>query len=93
VDFYQPSTALKLVQIMSDKGLLDRHEASRPQVFRPRGAEQKTERQMVSDLLDRVSGGSARKLVLQPQSTGYAPLPYPTNQMITSVSLATIWRG
>jgi hypothetical protein len=65
VDFYQPSTALKLVQIMCDKGLLDRDEASRPQVFRPRVAEQNTERQMVSDLLDRVSGGSARNLVLQ----------------------------
>jgi predicted transcriptional regulator len=59
------TTALKLVQIMCDKGLLDRDEASRPQVFCPRVAEQETQRQIVSDLLDRVFGGSARKLVLQ----------------------------
>jgi predicted transcriptional regulator len=59
------TTALKLVQIMCDKGLLDRDESNRPQVFRPRVAEQETQRQMAKDFLDRVFGGSARKLVLQ----------------------------
>jgi len=59
------TTALKLVQIMCEKGLLDREEASKPQVFRPRLAERDTQRQMVSDLLDRVFGGSARKLALE----------------------------
>jgi BlaI family transcriptional regulator, penicillinase repressor len=59
------TTALKLVQIMCDKGLLDRDDTSRPQVFRPRIAEQETQRQIVSDVLDRVFGGSTKKLVLQ----------------------------
>ena len=59
------TTALKLVQIMCDKGLLDRDDTSRPQVFRPKLAEQETQRQIVSELLDRVFGGSAKKLVLQ----------------------------
>jgi predicted transcriptional regulator len=59
------TTALKLVQIMCDKGLIDRDEASRPQMFRPRLPEQETQRQMVSDLLNRVFGGSTRKLMLQ----------------------------
>jgi len=59
------TTALKLVQIMCEKGLLDREEAISPQVFRPRLAERDTQRQMVSDLLDRAFGGSARKLVLE----------------------------
>ena len=59
------TTALKLVQIMCDKGLLDRDDTNRPQVFRPRAAEQETQRQIVSELLDRVFGGSAKKLVLQ----------------------------
>ena len=59
------TTALKLVQIMCEKGLLDREEASKPQVFHPRLAERDTQRQMVSDLLERVFSGSVRKLVLE----------------------------
>ena len=59
------TTALKFVQIMCDKGLIDRDETDRPQVFRPRVPEQETQQQMVGDLLHRVFGGSARKLVLQ----------------------------
>jgi BlaI family transcriptional regulator, penicillinase repressor len=59
------TTALKFVQIMCDKGLLERDDKVRPQIFRPRNAEQDTQRQIVSDLLDRVFGGSAKKLVLQ----------------------------
>jgi predicted transcriptional regulator len=59
------TTALKLVQIMCEKGLLDREEASKPQVFRPRLAERDAQRQIVRDLLDRAFGGSARKLVLE----------------------------
>lgn len=59
------TTALKLVQIMCDKRLLDRDDTTRPQVFRPKIAEQETQRQIVGDLLDRVFGGSAKKLVLQ----------------------------
>ena len=59
------TTALKLVQIMCDKGLLDRDDRGRPQVFRPRIPEQETQRQIVNDLLTRVFGGSAKKLVLQ----------------------------
>src|SRR5215831_11769658 len=59
------TTALKLVQIMCDKGLLDRDDTSRPQIFRPKLAEQETQRQIVGELLDRVFGGSAKRLVLQ----------------------------
>jgi predicted transcriptional regulator len=59
------TTALKLVQIMCDKGLIDRDEASRPQVLRPRLPEHETQRLMVRDLLHRVFGGSTRKLMLQ----------------------------
>jgi predicted transcriptional regulator len=59
------TTALKFVQIMCEKGLLDRNVAKSPQVFRPRRSEQETQRQIVSDLLHRVFGGSTRKLMLQ----------------------------
>lgn len=59
------TTALKLVQIMCEKGLLDRDETNSPQVFHTRVPEQQTQQQIVSDILHRVFDGSARKLVLQ----------------------------
>lgn len=59
------STTLKMMQVMFDKGLLKRDESCRPQVYRPAIAEEQTQRQMVDDLVRRVFGGSARKLVLR----------------------------
>lgn len=63
------TTVLKLLQIMTEKGLVERNESQRAHVYRPRATEQKTQRQLVSDLLDRAFGGSASKLVLQALST------------------------
>ena len=59
------TTALKLMQIMFDKGLLARDESVRPQIYRPLYTQQQTQRQLVGDLLDRAFGGSVRELVLQ----------------------------
>jgi predicted transcriptional regulator len=59
------TTALKLLQIMTDKGLVQRDESQRTHVYRPRLTEEQTQRQLVGDLLDRAFGGSAQKLVLQ----------------------------
>ena len=59
------STTLKMMQVMFDKGLLKRDESRRPQLYRPTVAEEQTQRQMVDDLVRRVFGGSARKLVLR----------------------------
>jgi predicted transcriptional regulator len=59
------TTILKMLQIMSDKGLVERDDSGRPQIYRARLSEEQTQRQLVSDLLDRAFGGSARKLVLQ----------------------------
>src|SRR3954471_12806881 len=59
------STTLKMMQVMTDKGLLKRDESRRPQVYRPAVAEDETQRRMVDDLVRRVFGGSARKLVLR----------------------------
>jgi BlaI family transcriptional regulator, penicillinase repressor len=58
------TTILKMLQIMSDKGLVERDDSVRPQIYRTRLSEEQTQRQLVSDLLDRAFGGSARKLVL-----------------------------
>jgi predicted transcriptional regulator len=59
------TTTLKLMQIMADKGLVDRDERSRTHVYVAAANEQHTQRQLVKDLVDRAFGGSAAALVLQ----------------------------
>jgi predicted transcriptional regulator len=59
------TTALKLLQIMTDKGLVVRDESDRTHVYHARTSEDQTQRQLVRDLLDRAFGGSASKLVMQ----------------------------
>jgi len=63
------TTALKLLQIMTEKGLVERDERERTHVYRPRLSEDQTQRQLVRDLLDRAFGGSASKLVMQALAT------------------------
>jgi predicted transcriptional regulator len=63
------TTTLKLMQIMADKGLVSRDESDRTHVYAPRATEDQTQRQLVSDLVDRAFGGSAAALVLQALST------------------------
>lgn len=58
------TTALKMLQIMNDKGLVARDETNRPQIYRARLAQEQTQRQLVNDLLDRAFGGSAKELVM-----------------------------
>src|SRR5689334_9341735 len=59
------TTVLKLLQIMTEKGLVVRDEAQRAHVYEARHSEQKTQRQLLADLVDRAFGGSAAKLVMQ----------------------------
>ncbi len=59
------TTVLKLLQIMTEKRLVTRDESSRTHVYAAASTQDQTERQMVTDLLDRVFDGSAAKLVLQ----------------------------
>ena len=59
------TTALKLLQIMTEKGLVERDERDRTHIYRARLSEETTQRQLVRDLLDRAFGGSAGKLVMQ----------------------------
>ena len=59
------TTVLKLLQIMTEKRLVVRDEAARTHVYQAAYTEDQTQRQLVSDLLDRAFGGSAAKLVLQ----------------------------
>jgi BlaI family transcriptional regulator, penicillinase repressor len=59
------TTVLKMLQIMIDKGLVVRDETERAHVYGPRLTEQRTQRQLLGDLVDRAFGGSSAKLVLQ----------------------------
>ncbi len=59
------TTALKLLQIMTEKGLVRRDDTDRTHIYAPRLSEEQTQRQLVRDLLDRAFGGSASKLVMQ----------------------------
>ena len=59
------TTILKLLQIMTDKRLVKRDESARTHVYHAAYTESQTQRQLVSDLLERAFGGSASKLVLQ----------------------------
>ena len=59
------TTALKLMQIMTEKGLVRRDEADRTHIYHPRLSEEQTQRQLIRDLMDRAFGGSSSRLVLQ----------------------------
>jgi BlaI family penicillinase repressor len=59
------TTALKMLQIMTEKGLVRRDESDRTHIYQSRLTEEQTQRQLVRDLLDRAFGGSSSKLVLQ----------------------------
>jgi predicted transcriptional regulator len=59
------TTTLKLMQIMAEKGLVTRDESVRTHVYAARVSRDITQRQLVSDLMDRAFGGSAAALVLQ----------------------------
>jgi len=59
------TTTLKLMQIMTGKGLVIRDESSRQHVYRPAFSEEKTQKQLVGDLLERAFSGSAEKLVMR----------------------------
>jgi predicted transcriptional regulator len=66
------TTVLKLMQIMTDKGLVKRDDSTRSHVYRAASSENKMQKQLVTDLLDKVFAGSAAKLVLQALDAGKA---------------------
>jgi len=64
------TTVLKLLQIMTEKGLVSREEARRAHVYHPGIPEEQVKSRMVDDLVDRAFGGAAQGLVLHALSTG-----------------------
>jgi predicted transcriptional regulator len=63
------TTALKQLQIMTVKRLVERDESQRSHVYRARFSEDVTQRQLVGDLMRRAFDGSAERLVLQALSS------------------------
>ena len=63
------TTTLKLMQIMAEKGLVTRDERDRSHVYAAKLSQAQTQRQLVTDLVDRAFGGSAAALVLQALSS------------------------
>lgn len=59
------TTVLKLLQIMDQKGLVDRDASRRPHVFRAAVAREETQRSMLGNLMERAFSGSAASLVLR----------------------------
>jgi predicted transcriptional regulator len=59
------TTVLKLMQIRTEKGLVVRDESERAHVYEARHSEQRMQRQIVADLVERAFGGSSAKLVMQ----------------------------
>jgi predicted transcriptional regulator len=59
------TTVLKLMQIMTDKGLLKRDVSVKPQVYKATVPQKKTQGMLLNDLLDRAFSGAPGPLVLQ----------------------------
>jgi len=59
------TTTLKLMQIMTEKGLVTRDESERTHVYAACLGRDETQKQLVADLLERAFGGSAVALVMQ----------------------------
>ena len=57
------TTVLKLLQIMNEKGLVDRDESERSHRYSPAVDRAETERRLVGDLIDRGFSGSTSRLV------------------------------
>ena len=63
------TTVLKMLQIMTEKGLVVRDESVRPQVYRARHPQEQTQKHLLTDLIQRAFGGSVKSLVMQALST------------------------
>lgn len=71
------TTVLKLLQIMTEKGLVTRDESARSHVYTTSLSQDATQQQLVTDLMQRAFGGSAAQLVMQ----ALAAAPASANEM------------
>jgi predicted transcriptional regulator len=60
----QYTTVLKMLQIMAEKGLVERNEKQRAHIYSASRPREWTQQQLAGDLLQRGFGGSAKSLML-----------------------------
>ena len=63
------TTTLKLMQIMAEKGLVERNESARSHVYTAAVERGRLQDTLVGDLLDKAFGGSAAKLAMRALSS------------------------
>jgi predicted transcriptional regulator len=63
------TTVLKLLQIMTAKGMVERDESERSHVYRARIERGATQRRLLADLINRAFKGSGRDLIMQALSS------------------------
>jgi BlaI family penicillinase repressor len=59
------TTTLKLMQIMHEKGLVQRDTTSKTHIYSALASQQKTQQHLVSRLIDNAFNGSAARMVMQ----------------------------
>jgi predicted transcriptional regulator len=59
------TTTLKLMQIMHEKGLVKRDDSMRTHVYQAAVNKEKTQKHMLSKMIDSLFGGSSTQLVIQ----------------------------
>ena len=59
------TTTLKVMQVMLERGLLLRDDSKYRHIYTPALPEERTQRQLLTDFLDKAFSGSAEKLVMQ----------------------------
>lgn len=57
------TTVLKFLQIMTEKGLVERDDANKAHIYRAATTQEQTQKTLVSDLLEKAFRGSALRLV------------------------------
>ncbi len=66
----QYTTVLKILQIMTEKGLVERDERERAHKYAASRSADSTRQQLAGDLMERAFGGSARSMMLGALSAG-----------------------
>ncbi len=57
------TTVLKMLQIMTEKNLVERDDSNKAHIFRAKQTKENTQKNLVSDLIEKAFRGSALKLV------------------------------
>lgn len=60
----QYTTTLKIMQVMTDRGLVSRDESERSHIYHPLIKREDAQQQLASDLMNRVFAGSAQRLLV-----------------------------